>query len=138
MALGGENLDQMERTLRCRPLSLKSSLCPHWQCGSFLSASVCLSVKNLRNYQIDLTATVRIKCINKCNMFKVVPAHGKDSVHGCQEYYPMYRNGTNRVKQMEINGWPLWGSQADQFVRSRRFRLVVFKLWCKSLTRGAC
>lgn len=37
-------------------------------------------------------------------MFKTRPAHGRDSVHACREYYPVSGNGLNKGKQMEMDG----------------------------------
>lgn len=37
-------------------------------------------------------------------MLKIVPAPSKSAVHVCCEYYPTHRNGTNKVRQMEMDG----------------------------------
>lgn len=137
---GGENLDKIGFMLRCslvgtRLLGVKSSLCPPRLCGSSMPQFVRLW-KICKTSMFTSLFVVRIKWVNMYPMFTAAPARAKGSVQVCCEYYPMWE--WHKQSQTDGSGWPLWGRGADLFVRSRRFRLVVFKFWCTKTTWGTC
>lgn len=70
-------------------------------------------------------------------MFKAVPAHGEDSVHACCEYDPMSRNGTNKVKQMEMDGLGGGREASRQICQEQKVSVTGFQMTVQKLNLGS-